>query len=135
VIVHQTKIKLHETDAAGVLFFSNQLKIAHDAYEVFLTHIGYPIQIFLSDLDYFLPIVHTEADYFEQLQVGDEISISVHVEQLGKSSFTLGYNFKALNGKNVGEAKTVHVCVDKKSHKKIDIPADLRTSLQKHSIR
>jgi hypothetical protein len=33
---YQTTIRLHHTDAAGVVFFSNLFVIAHDAYESFL---------------------------------------------------------------------------------------------------
>lgn len=130
-----TKIKLHETDAAGVLFFTSQFKIAHDAYEMFLTEIGYPIQSFVNDLGYFLPIVHAEADYFDQLQVGDDLSISVGVEKIGESSFILRYIFELSNGNKVGEVKTVHVSFDKKSRKKTTLPPGLRSALEAHLFR
>jgi acyl-CoA thioesterase FadM len=32
----QTNVKLHDTDAAGILFFSNHFRIAHTAYEDFM---------------------------------------------------------------------------------------------------
>jgi len=134
VTTYKTKIKLHETDAAGVLFFTSQFKIAHDAYEVFLTQIGYPIYSFISDLDYFLPIVHAEADYFSRLCVGVDLSVKVGVEKIGDSSFTLRYIFEISEGKKVGEVKTVHVSLDKKSRKKITLPHDLRSALTDHLI-
>ena len=39
--VYQAKIKLHDTDAAGLLFFSQQFEIMHDAYEALLEKIGW----------------------------------------------------------------------------------------------
>ncbi len=35
------KVKLHETDAAGILFFSHQFEMIHDAYESLLEKIGF----------------------------------------------------------------------------------------------
>ena len=59
---YQTTIRLHQTDAAGVVFFSNLFVIAHDAYESFLeSHL--PLNAILSDGVYIIPIVHAEADY------------------------------------------------------------------------
>lgn len=134
MIRYQTKIRLHDTDAAGVLFFGSQFKIAHDAYEVFLTQIGYPIHSFISDSDYFLPIVHANADYFAPLQVGDDLSISVGVEKIGSSSFTLRYIFESSDSVTVGEVRTVHVSADKSTRQKIPLPGGLRSALEAHLI-
>ncbi|MCA9407426.1 MAG: acyl-CoA thioesterase, partial [Candidatus Omnitrophica bacterium] len=59
---YQTKIKLHETDAAGLLFFSNQFKLIHDAYESLLESLGLSFQELIRNKNYFLPIVHAESD-------------------------------------------------------------------------
>ena len=34
--IYKTEIRLHDTDAAGPLFFANQFTIIHDAYEQLL---------------------------------------------------------------------------------------------------
>ena len=128
--IYQTKIKLHETDAAGLLFFSNQFKIIHDAYELWMESLGLGFAELLKNKDYFFPIVHAESDFKSPLFVGDPIEIHVTLDNVGQTSFTLG--FKILNTKHdvVGTAQTVHVAVDKKKHQKIPLPKEIRTKAE-----
>lgn len=130
MFIYQTKIKLHETDAAGILFFSNQFKIIHDAYESLLESIGYGFAELLRNQDFFLPIVHSESDFKMPLFVGDVIEIQITVEKVGQTSFT--FTYKLLNAKQevAGTANTVHVTVDKKTRQKILLPPDMRRKIQ-----
>ena len=127
--VYQTKIKLHETDAAGVLFFTNQLKMVHDAYESLLEHIGFSFTKLIREKGFFIPIIHSESDYKAPLSVGDPIEIQTTVANIGKTSFTLAYTLLDATQTTVGTAQTVHVSVDKTTRKKILLPADLRVKL------
>ena len=129
--IYMTKIKLHETDAAGLLFFSNQFKIMHDAYESLLEKIGFGFAKLIRDKKYFLPIVHAESDYKAPLFVDDHITIQVTVDHIGTTSFAFAY--KLINAKKrlVGTGLTVHVTMDKKTQKKIPLPADLRAVITK----
>ena len=127
---YQTKIKLHETDAAGLLFFANQFKLVHDAYESLLEKIGYGFAELIRNKNYFLPIVHAEADYKMPLFVGDLIEIQVTVESIGQMSFTFAYTILNTRKQLIGTAKTVHVTVDNKSHQKITLPSDMRAKIQ-----
>jgi len=127
---YQTKIKLHETDAAGLLFFSNQFKIVHDAYQALLDHIGFPFAELIREKDFFLPIVHSEADFKSPLFVGDLIEVQVTVEQVGKTSFTFFYKLLDTSQNLIGTAQTVHVAMDKATQKKIPIPTDLRSKIE-----
>ena len=127
---YQTKIKLHETDAAGLLFFGNQLKIVHDAYESLLEIIGFGFAQLIREKDFFLPIVHCEADYKLPLFVGDLLEIQVRVEKVGKTSFTFSYELINSAHKLVGRAQTVHVTMNKKTQKKIPLPSDLRSKIE-----
>ncbi|MCR4337050.1 MAG: acyl-CoA thioesterase [Candidatus Omnitrophica bacterium] len=128
---YSTKIKLHETDAAGLLFFSHQLKLMHDAYESLLEKIGFGFADLIRKKPYFLPIVHAEADYDAPLFVGDVITIGVTVERIGKTSFTFAYTITDQKKRRVGAGKTVHVTMNKKTRNKISLPAELRTAIEK----
>jgi 1,4-dihydroxy-2-naphthoyl-CoA hydrolase len=127
---YQTKIKLHETDAAGVLFFSNQFKLVHDAYECVLESIGFGFAELLNNKSFFLPIVHAEADFKMPLFVGDSIEIQVYTTHVGQTSFALSYNLLNPKQELVGTAKTVHVTVDKITKNKISLPKDMRGKVQ-----
>ncbi len=124
-------IKLHDTDAAGILFFANQFKIVHDLYQKFLDEIGFPLQELFASGELLLPIVHAEADFYAPLTVGDTVEVSLRVALIGDSSFTLEYQVIDLDGKEVGSAKTVHVTVDPKTRGKIAIPPSFRKALEK----
>ena len=128
--LYQTKIKLHETDAAGLLFFANQFKLIHDAYEGLLEHIGFGFAELLKEKDYFLPIVHAEADYKRPLFVGDLIEIQVIVESIGTTSFTFSYRILNTQQEIVGTAQTVHVTMNKENNTKIPLPHDMRQKIQ-----
>lgn len=125
----KTKIRLHDTDAAGVIFFANQFKIIHDAYEDLLEKVGWSFRTMLKGKNYFLPIVHAESDFKTPVFVGDKIVITVKVGLIGKTSFSLEYTLK--RGKTlVGTAKTVHVAINQKNHKKVPLPSTLCQGLK-----
>ena len=130
MITYQTKIKLHETDAAGVLFFVNQLKIVHDAFEVLLESIGFAVAGLINEKDFLLPIVHSESDYKLPLSVGDPVEVQTVVADLGETSFTIAYTLLDAAQNIAGTALTVHVAVDKATYAKIPLPAELRKRLQ-----
>ncbi|MCX6831994.1 MAG: thioesterase family protein [candidate division Zixibacteria bacterium] len=123
-------VRLHETDAAGILFFASQFLYVHDAYEELLQLIGLPVASMLRDEPFILPIVHAEAQYFRPLHVGDEITVIVQVGSIGKSSFVLVFDLFAADDKPVGKAKTVHVAVSKQTQNKIALPEKLQRALK-----
>ena len=131
MFVYKTEIHLHDTDAAGRIFFANQFTIVHDAYEQLLVKFGFSFPTMLKGGRYFLPIVHAESDYKAHLTVGDKISISIRVGHIGHTSFTFEYIIR--RGKVVvGTAKTVHVTIDTKTDKKTPLPTSLRRALEKY---
>jgi 1,4-dihydroxy-2-naphthoyl-CoA hydrolase len=130
MFTYKTKIRLHDTDAAGIIFFANQFKIIHDAYEDLLEKYGWSFRKMLQGTSYFLPIVHAESDYLAPVFVGDNIDIAIKVGHIGETSFSFEYTLK--RGKTlVGTAKTVHVTINPKTRKKTPLPTALRKALKK----
>ena len=111
---YQTTVKMHDTDAAGRLFFAKQFFMFHDAYEAFIDTKGMGFATILRKKNFFLPIVHAQADYKAALFVGDRVTVIVKVGKFGNSSMTMHYELwrgKAL----VGSGETVHVAVSNKT--------------------
>ena len=126
---YQTTIRLHQTDAAGVVFFSNLFVIAHDTYESFLeSHL--PLNAILSDGVYIIPIVHAEADYLLPLALSEKISVELCLEQTGISSFDLGYVIKNSKMETVARLRTIHAVQLKEDQKTVPIPDPLRNALE-----
>ena len=133
--VYRTQIRLHDTDAAGILFFAHQFAIVHDAYEQLLEKFGCSFPTMLKKRSFFLPIVHAESDYKAPLFVGDHINISITVGHIGQTSFSFEYVIRNAKKKIVGTAKTVHVTINKKSRRKILLPKELRAKLVNFQAR
>ena len=129
---YSTIVQLHDTDAAGLLFFANQFKMAHDCYQALLESGNLGFRRVFTELDYLLPIVHAEADFKTTLQVGEALTVEVRSERIGNSSFTLAYSLKDGDGIEVGTAQTVHVCISKKTRESMPLPDDLRNFLSQH---
>lgn len=120
----ETTVRLHDTDAAGLLFFANQFTMAHDCYESWMADSGLSFLTILVERDYLLPIVHAEADFAEALEVGQELVIELTAGRIGNSSFTLNYRLTS-DDVEVGSVSTVHVCVDAETGEKRDLPDEL----------
>lgn len=122
-------VRLHDTDAAGLLFFAHQFFYAHDAYEELLRTIGLPMNDLIARAEFFVPIVHAESQYLQGLHVGQELTVSVAIASVGTTSYTLEYELKSVSGNVVGRAKTVHVSIARDTKKKTPLPELLRTRL------
>jgi 1,4-dihydroxy-2-naphthoyl-CoA hydrolase len=113
-MTHTFTVRLHDTDAAGVLFFAHLFRHAHDAYEGFMAALGQPLDGLLRD-GCRLPLVHAEADYLQPIRHGEEIRVTVSLAALGETSFTLDYGFQDFSGEVRARARTVHVQLAEKS--------------------
>ncbi len=126
---YRRKVRLQDTDATGVLYFSEQLKMALEAFEDFLSRHEMPLRR-LIDSPFLLPVVHAEADYLAPVMVGDELDIQLTVEAVGTKSVTFAYRFVDVRKKiNVGTAKIIHVTVDKQTRQSVPVPDTLRDFL------
>jgi 1,4-dihydroxy-2-naphthoyl-CoA hydrolase len=120
------KIRLRDTDATGVLYFTEQLRMALETLED-----CFSLRSLLEKEAFLMPIVHAEADYFAPLRVGDEVEITLSCEKLGTTSFTLGYRFyDPKRQKEVGKASIVHVVISKETGKSIPVPSHLQALLR-----
>lgn len=135
MFITQNKVRMHDTDMAGVIFFAKQFRYAHDALEEFMLHLGISFDKLFHDDHFVFVIVHAEADYLAPLRVGDNLDIHVSIENVGSSSFTVFYQiYRKSDQLFVGTAKTVHVTLDSKTRQKIPIPAALKFKLQQHKV-
>lgn len=74
-----------DTDAAGVVYYANYLKFAERARTDALTSLGIDQQKMLRDDGLCFVVSRVEIDYKRPAVLGDKVTASVHVTQLGKS--------------------------------------------------
>ena len=127
----KTSIKLYQTDAAGLLFFSRLFEIAYDAYQDLLEKSSLSLSEILKNEPFLTPVVHAEADYRMPLEAGDRIEVRMTVENIGRTSCTLLYDI-IKNDQIAGKVKIIHVSIDKRLGGKISIPERLKEILIPH---
>lgn len=123
------KVYFYDADPAGIIFYAAIFKFAHYAYEDLMRSLELERNYFFDD-EIVLPIIHAQSDYFSPIKVGEKLLISVVVSQLRDNSFELSYKFTDTNDMIRASAKTVHVCVNKKTFKKIHLPQELFEKLK-----
>jgi 1,4-dihydroxy-2-naphthoyl-CoA hydrolase len=127
----QTRVTLYDSDAAGFLFFANQFRLVHDAYEAFLESKNLGLSRIVKDTSYLLPVVHASTNYKAVLIPGDPVLIKLGLKKMGKTSFTVAHEIYKTDGTLAGYGETIHVSLDKKSRKKISVPAEIKEILSK----
>ncbi|WP_295542303.1 thioesterase family protein [uncultured Thiohalocapsa sp.] len=125
---HPFRVALHDTDAAGVLFFAHLFRHAHDAYEAWMAQLGFPLHAMLRDGVLRLPLVHAEADYRRPLRHGAVVTVQLTPTAVGAGSFTVDYRFHTADGDLAATARTVHAAVDGSSRG--GLPPALREALR-----
>ena len=93
---YQRKIRLEETDATGVIFFSKLQSIGVECVEIFLNECGFSIRN-LIQMELLFPIVHAEANYYLPIECGDFLEIELFLEKIGTKSVSFYLQFD-LNG-------------------------------------
>jgi len=124
-------IRLHQTDAAGVLFFGNYFHVAHDAYEQYMQSIGFDFRSIINELPYLILIVHAESDFHKPVYVGDVVRVTISATKIGRTSFELVYRIKSSSTGGDAKLKTTHVAVDKQTKRPTRLPEKLKAELEK----
>lgn len=125
---------MHDTDAAGILYFARIYRFVEDALEDMLSHEGIPLSHLFKTREFAFVIAHSEADYKIPLFIEDELEVEVTVYRIGTTSFTMSYKIFKTKPNRVlaGKVKTIHVAVNPKKQEKMKIPDAFKLILAKH---
>ena len=133
MFVHSQTVQLHHTDAYGIIFFANQFKFCHDAFQAFLELVGLPLPPTRQQVPSMLVIVHAESDYKAPVHVGDGLRVEVRVQTIGTTSLIMQFTLTNQHGVLVGSTKTVHVCIDTATSGKVPLPEAMRSAFAAHT--
>ena len=125
-------IRFQETDAAGVMYFSNVLNICHEAYEASLTAAGITLDRFFRNPTVAVPIVHASVDFLRPSVCGDGQVVQLTPSPLTPDSFEIVYKtFAESNPATMlSKAVTRHVCIHPISRQKQPLSHELKRWLQ-----
>jgi len=127
---YERTVFLSETDATGVLYFSEQFKMAQECMEAYFSSRGFKLQQMIEKSAFCMPIVHATADFSAPVRVGDLLEINLSLGEMGTSSFTLHSAFKDSLRGPVGKVTLVHVVVSKETGKAEPIPETVRALIE-----
>jgi len=134
MFVAKNKVRMHDTDMAGILYFPRQFRFIHDAWEDLMEKEGLNFNTLFNEENFVFVVVHAEADYYSPLKVGDKIEVRVGTETIGNTSFQMFYEVYTENGTLAGAGRTVHVTLDNKTRTKIPVPQSLKEKISKYLI-
>lgn len=130
-------VRFGDTDAAGVMQFSQLLRWCHEAYEESLERFGVAAaDVFPTphtQLAVALPIVHCSADYFSPLVCGDPIAIQLEPIRLDLGSFEVRYSFTSQD-RDVAQGLTRHLAIDSSSRKRCGLPMAINRWLEASNL-
>ncbi len=122
-------VRLHHTDAYGIIFFANQFKLCHDVFQDWLEEQGLPLPVTRTAVEALAVVIRAESDYAAPIQLGDRLTIAYGVEKIGSTSFVNAFTLTNQAGVLVGKVRTVHVMTDPVTSAKRPLPPAWRTAL------
>jgi YbgC/YbaW family acyl-CoA thioester hydrolase len=125
--VFESRVRFGDTDASGRIFYVSLLNHFDAAESEFLRFLGVGYHE-IQDRKVGFPRVRVECDYTGALEYDDLMQIAVTVDRIGRSSFTLAFDV-SVGGRNAARGKVTIVCVDRGTHKSIELPEKLRAAL------
>ncbi|MBW4580439.1 MAG: acyl-CoA thioesterase [Tildeniella nuda ZEHNDER 1965/U140] len=125
--VYERTVRFSDTDAAGVVYFTNVLSMCHEAYEASLAATGIDLKVFFSGVDVALPIAHASAAFFRPMVCGDRLNIRLIPSVLKDSEFEIAYDvfLEHQPDRSVSQAHTRHVCIDPLTRKRRSLPVEV----------
>ncbi len=114
-------VRFQDTDAAGVVYFANVLRIFHEAYEVSLAASSINLKSFFTNSSVAFPIVHANVDFLRPMYCGDNLVISLLAEKIGLDKFEINYEI-IVDEVIVAKGITRHVCINVSNRNKQELP-------------
>lgn len=128
--VDHLRVRFHDVDHAGIIFFAKIYEYCHVAYEDFVEHV-----LQLGPRDFFevrnlgAPLVATSSEHFHPLFHGDRMIIHCSVRALGRSSMTMAYRVENQDGVLCANVTCKHAFITREPFKSIPIPEEIRERL------
>ena len=122
-------VRFGDLDAAGIAYYPRLVNFLHEAFEDFFRgHVGRPYpEVFGEGLA--CPTVKLEMEFQSPVHYGDQVQITVVVEDIGRSSVRVRYE-ASVEGRPVFRARNTVVMVEMKTFRATPVPDWLRARLE-----
>ncbi len=122
-----------ETDAQAVVYHANFLVYCDVARVEYFRQMAGPDpgagrEVWARRHNFDIVLVNANCDFRASARFDDLLTVSMHLDRIGTSSFTLAYRISR-GDTLVCEARTVHVTIDRQSREKRPLPDELKQAL------
>ncbi len=129
---HKARIRFHQADPAGVLFYGRVFELVNNAYEELVRDAGFVYDDHFGLKNFATPVVHVDADYMRPMAAGELLTISLSISRIGRSSFTLAYAIHGEDGLARAGGNVIHAFVHADTFTTIEIPEPVRAALARY---
>jgi len=126
---HSARVRFHQADPAGLLFFGRFFELVNDAYEDLIRAAGPAFDGLVGLKRYATPVVHAEADYYRPIRLGESVTVRLTIERIGRTSVTYDFEVVGPDGDRRAHGRVVHVLVDSATLTKLPIGEEMRQAL------
>ncbi|MEW6012587.1 MAG: thioesterase family protein [Elusimicrobiota bacterium] len=129
--MHITKrqIYYYDTDAEGVVYYGNYMRLLEEARTKFIEDLGFNLKK-LSEDGYLFAIRKQEIDYKAPIWYGEKVEIRTRVEELSPYRMKFYYEIYNSNNQRTTIARTDMVCINRKFHLN-EMPNDMIEAVRK----
>ncbi len=124
--MYRTRIYYQDTDAGGVVYFANYLKLFEKSWYEHLLSLGISLPEW-EEKGVYLMVKSARVDLNEKLRYGDEVDLETSVVVVKNAQFSL-HHAVSKGGRPIADGETLMVCVDA-SGKPRRIPAEWKGRL------
>lgn len=125
--IFSSRVRFVDTDASGRIHYTAMLKHFEYAEQEFFRSMGFTYTN-PHARGYGFPRVHVECDYTSGVAYDDLLAITVLVERVGRTSFTLAFDV-TVEARHVARGKIVIVCTDLVSKRPRPLPEPFAAAL------
>jgi acyl-CoA thioester hydrolase len=124
------RVSWSETDAAGIVHFSNYFRYFERAEELFYNEIGMGFERLIRDYEIKLPRIEASCRYLSVCRYNDNVEVSLQITQLDDKK--LRSDFKVRNittGKESAEGSIVNIASNLDVDRSVLLPSDLTQAI------
>lgn len=123
-------IRIHDVDAAGIVFFARYYVLMHDVYESFLESIGCSISSVLLAGEILIPVVESHCRYRRPMRHGEVITGEISLTVLKSTSYTVRCRFLGPEDDLRALLTVRHVSVSQALMKPAPLPETILSALR-----
>ncbi|HWG51304.1 MAG TPA: thioesterase family protein [Candidatus Acidoferrales bacterium] len=131
----QVLVRFADCDPAGIVFYPKFLVMFNNLVEDWCRDgLGFSFDEIVVQRGWGLPTVHLEVNFIAPSRLGEVLTASLYVRNIGTSSIGADISLSGPDSVDRVRGKVVLVLTDRSNHKSFPIPDDLRAKIARFLI-